>query len=76
MFSVNERLTGRKFEYDGNPHDFGPEAGPDSYATFVSAVESVEEEKCPSPGPLRQSAASSPFGYFQFDAVDIMAVVT
>uniref|UniRef100_K3W6M7 Nudix hydrolase domain-containing protein n=1 Tax=Globisporangium ultimum (strain ATCC 200006 / CBS 805.95 / DAOM BR144) TaxID=431595 RepID=K3W6M7_GLOUD len=23
MFSVNERLTGQKFVYDGNPHDFG-----------------------------------------------------
>ncbi|KAI9913213.1 hypothetical protein PsorP6_005913 [Peronosclerospora sorghi] len=23
MFRVNERLTGQKFEYDGNPHDFG-----------------------------------------------------
>ncbi|TYZ63293.1 hypothetical protein PybrP1_009082 [[Pythium] brassicae (nom. inval.)] len=23
MFSVNERLTGHKFVYDGNPHDFG-----------------------------------------------------
>lgn len=23
MFSINERLTGQKFVYDGNPHDFG-----------------------------------------------------
>ncbi|KAF0686012.1 Aste57867_22166 [Aphanomyces stellatus] len=23
MFSINERLTGHKFSYDGNPHDFG-----------------------------------------------------
>nr|CCA20330.1 mRNA decapping enzyme putative [Albugo laibachii Nc14] len=23
MFNVNERLTGQKFVYDGNPHDFG-----------------------------------------------------
>lgn len=23
MFTVNERLTGQKFVYDGNPHDFG-----------------------------------------------------
>lgn len=23
MFQVNEKLTGQKFEYDGNPHDFG-----------------------------------------------------
>ncbi|GLD91482.1 hypothetical protein PINS_up000015 [Pythium insidiosum] len=26
MFSVNERITGQKFEYDGNPHDFGKPA--------------------------------------------------
>ncbi|CAH0478449.1 unnamed protein product [Peronospora belbahrii] len=96
MFSVNERLTGRKFEYDGNPHDFGKSTLHSSATRAVAPIfnpkgpkpvqiltrrssaplKSVEEEKCPSPGPLRQSAASSPFGYFQFDAVDIMAVVT
>lgn len=26
MFSVNERLTGQKFVYDGNPHDFGKQS--------------------------------------------------
>ncbi|CEG43589.1 mrna-decapping enzyme 2 [Plasmopara halstedii] len=28
MFTVNERLTGQKFEYDGNPHDFGKPTAP------------------------------------------------
>ncbi|CAI5720598.1 hypothetical protein KXD40_002201 [Peronospora effusa] len=96
MFNVNERLTGRKFEYDGNPHDFGkptlhPTASQAAAALFnakgprpvriltrrLSApLKRVEEETCPSPSSLRQSAGSTPFGYFQFDAVDIMAVVT
>ncbi|KAF4323746.1 hypothetical protein BBO99_00000872 [Phytophthora kernoviae] len=96
MFSVNERLTGQKFEYDGNPHDFGkPTSRP--AATRANApifnkglapvqiltrplsapLKRVEEETtCPSPSPPRQSTGSTPFGSFQFDAVDIMAVVT
>lgn len=96
MFSVNERLTGQKFEYDGNPHDFGKPASrpaatranapifnsraptPVQILTRPSSapLKRVEEETCPSPSPPRQSAGSTPFGSFQFDAVDIMAVVT
>ncbi|DAZ95522.1 TPA: hypothetical protein N0F65_001861 [Lagenidium giganteum] len=30
MFNVNERLTGQKFVYDGNPHDFGKPKPPTS----------------------------------------------
>ncbi|KAE9334429.1 hypothetical protein PF008_g13974 [Phytophthora fragariae] len=96
MFSVNEHLTGQKFEYDGNPHDFGKPtsrptatraAAPLFNPTGLTPVQiltrpssaplkRVEEETCPSPSPPRQSTGSSPFGSFQFDAVDIMAVVT
>ncbi|RLN44365.1 hypothetical protein BBJ28_00012631 [Nothophytophthora sp. Chile5] len=98
MFSVNERLTGQKFEYDGNPHDFGklkprPAAATTNTAAPIfnskrlaplqilqrpssAPLKRVEEETCPSPSPPRKSAGSTPFGSFQFDAVDIMAVVT
>ncbi|KAI9907709.1 hypothetical protein PsorP6_004522 [Peronosclerospora sorghi] len=95
MFRVNERLTGQKFEYDGNPHDFGkPTSRPTTTRATASLFNSkdsrpvriltqpsvaplrrVEEETCPLPSPP-QSAGSTPFGSFQFDAVDIMAVMT
>lgn len=96
MFIVNERLTGQKFEYDGNPHDFGkPTArikttrvattlfktkGPMPVQILVrpssAPLNRVVEETCPLSSPPRQAAGSTPFGSFQFDAVDIMAVVS
>ncbi|TDH64977.1 hypothetical protein CCR75_008057 [Bremia lactucae] len=95
MFSVNKRLTGQKFEYDGNPHDFGKPILP-SVSTRV--VSTLIHSKGPMPvqilirptsvpfqredkklgqimSPPRQAPHSTPFGSFQFNAVDIMAVV-
>lgn len=86
MFSVNERLTGHKFVYDGNPHDFGRVV---AYAKSVVPLQLLQR---PAAGPMTKveeesgsasgSAATTPrkpdapFGHFKFDAVDIMACVT
>lgn len=88
MFSVNERITGHKFVYDGNPHDFGK---PRSASTPLfnhnagvvpfqvlgrpAPMKKVEEEGPSSTASTPSKHSQAPFGSFQFDMGDIMACV-
>jgi len=57
MFSVNERLTGQKFEYDGNPHDFGK---PPSRPTATRATAPLFNPKGPKPVQILTRPTSAP----------------
>ncbi|OQS02536.1 mRNA decapping enzyme [Thraustotheca clavata] len=65
MFKVNEELTGVKFTYNGNPHDFGKVKGP-----RPPPLPTV-------PPPKETPKPKSPqlFAPFTFDTGDIMACV-
>jgi len=65
MFSVNERLTGQKFVYDGNPHDFGKRStssnaaggsrGAVNYSPYSKGVvPSLEILQRPSSAPMKK----------------------
>ncbi|KDO23175.1 hypothetical protein SPRG_09983 [Saprolegnia parasitica CBS 223.65] len=85
MFSVNEQLTGVKFTYNGNPHDFGKVTTKYVHTAgfqppLPPPLPPDRRRRCPR-GRRRHSRApakpKSPqlFAPFTFDASDIMAVV-
>ncbi|KAH9107319.1 hypothetical protein LEN26_008611 [Aphanomyces euteiches] len=84
MFSINERLTGHKFSYDGNPHDFGKvvprrtavQTRLSSAAPIVPIVPVTQTALPPLPtSTSTTTSAFQPFANFKFDTVDIMACV-
>lgn len=66
MFSVNERLTGQKFVYDGNPHDFGrvapaPSArGVFNYSPYSKGVVPLQLLQRPASAPMRKVDEEAP----------------
>lgn len=58
MLAANERLTGRTFVYDGNPHDFGDPA----HAAHVSASGTATTTATTAAGAAAARAAGAPIG--------------
>lgn len=72
MFSVNERLTGQKFVYDGNPHDFGKRSTMTmttttsasrevfNYGSYSKGVVPLQIVQRPSSAPMKKVEEETP----------------
>ncbi|OQR94336.1 mRNA decapping enzyme [Achlya hypogyna] len=91
MFSVNEQLTGVKFTYNGNPHDFGKVTAKYTHATTpfqpplpkgppppLPSAAAPATDSVPATADGKPPKPKSPqlFAPFTFDTGDIMACVT
>jgi mRNA-decapping enzyme subunit 2 len=76
MFRVNEQLTGQKFQYDGNPNDFGKTGEARQLLHPIPIhIKSLNGSSATSETNISTREDGQVFPAFNFNTVDIMAVM-